>query len=99
MYPRKLPVHSVAKCYRECWTLGNGCIALTLHVEEHTHTEIVSVKFSKCQLFRAQGPIRDSHRGSAALETTLDAEEKLPYDALLGHVTNLLSEVRTALRQ
>jgi hypothetical protein len=25
--------------------------------------------------------------------------EKLPYDALLGHVTNLLSEVRTALRQ
>ncbi|BDA50889.1 hypothetical protein COCOBI_17-1080 [Coccomyxa sp. Obi] len=45
------------------------------------------------------GLIRDKQRGSAARETTLDAAEKLPYDALLGHVTNLLSEVRTALRQ
>lgn len=41
----------------------------------------------------------DKRGGSAPRETTLGAAEKLPYDALLGHVTNLLSEVRTALRQ
>ncbi|KAK9907693.1 hypothetical protein WJX75_008232 [Coccomyxa subellipsoidea] len=42
------------------------------------------------------GQVKDSSRGR---DTTMQPAEKLPYDALLGHVTNLLSEVRTALRQ
>ncbi|CAL8462793.1 g2326 [Coccomyxa elongata] len=43
--------------------------------------------------------VTDKKGGSALREAPLGAAEKLSYDALLGHVTNLLSEVRTALRQ
>jgi hypothetical protein len=38
------------------------------------------------------------HHGVEAAKTHPEPAEKLPYDSLLGHVTQLLSEVRLALR-
>ncbi len=38
-------------------------------------------------------------RRSSGRDTLLSPAKQLPYDVLLGQVTSLLSEVRTALRQ
>lgn len=42
---------------------------------------------------------QNRRKGVPAEQGVEAAAEKLPYDALLGHVSSLLSQVRTALHQ